>query len=63
MSWPLNIIFNDIVMQQYSKVFKFLLMVGRVLWVLEEDFQILKTARKHVFVQNRHKVTKHNFDT
>ncbi|KAK0173695.1 hypothetical protein PV328_006852 [Microctonus aethiopoides] len=45
-SWPLNIIIDEALMQQYSKVFKFLLMVGRVLWVLQEDFSILKNERK-----------------
>ncbi|XP_011503260.1 PREDICTED: gamma-tubulin complex component 6 [Ceratosolen solmsi marchali] len=55
-SWPLNIIFNDMVMLQYSKVFKFLLMVGRVLWVLQEDFQILKIERKASITKNHHKL-------
>ncbi|XP_008555075.1 gamma-tubulin complex component 6 [Microplitis demolitor] len=45
-SWPLNIILDEAVMQQYSKVFRFLIMVGRVLWVLQDDFCILKTQRK-----------------
>ena len=54
--WPLNIIFNDIVMQQYTKVFKFLLMVGRVLWVLQEDFHILKSIRKVSHSKNHHKL-------
>ncbi|XP_015514686.2 gamma-tubulin complex component 6 [Neodiprion lecontei] len=45
-SWPLNIILDDMSMLQYSKVFKFLLMVGRVMWVLQEDFHILKVERK-----------------
>ncbi|XP_014222497.1 gamma-tubulin complex component 6 [Trichogramma pretiosum] len=55
-SWPLNIIFNDMVMQQYSKVFKFLLMVGRVLWVLQEDFHILKVERKASCAKQHHKL-------
>ncbi|XP_058794937.1 gamma-tubulin complex component 6 isoform X1 [Phymastichus coffea] len=55
-SWPLNIIFNEIVMQQYSRVFKFLLMVGRVLWVLQEDFHILKMERKASITKNHHKL-------
>ncbi|OXU27717.1 hypothetical protein TSAR_004634 [Trichomalopsis sarcophagae] len=55
-SWPLNIVFNDVVMQQYSRVFKFLLMVGRVLWVLQEDFQILKIERKAAITENHHKL-------
>ncbi|XP_048504747.1 gamma-tubulin complex component 6 [Athalia rosae] len=45
-SWPLNIILDEISMLQYSKVFKFLLMVGRVMWVLQEDFHLLKIERK-----------------
>ncbi|XP_043471897.1 gamma-tubulin complex component 6 [Leptopilina heterotoma] len=55
-SWPLNIIFDNVVMLQYTKVFKFLLMVGRVLWVLEEDFHILKTESQAATSEQYHKI-------
>ncbi|KAJ8664580.1 hypothetical protein QAD02_006242 [Eretmocerus hayati] len=55
-SWPLNIIFSDVVMQQYSKVFKFLLMVSRVFWVLQQDFHILKVARTTSVSKHHHKL-------
>ncbi|XP_015111885.1 gamma-tubulin complex component 6 [Diachasma alloeum] len=55
-SWPLNIIFDEMLMQQYSKVFKFLLMVGRVLWVLQEDFCILKVERKAALSPQYHRL-------
>jgi hypothetical protein len=31
-------------------------MVGRVLWVLQEDFHILKIERKSSITKNHHKV-------
>lgn len=55
-SWPLNIIFDDVVMLQYTKIFKFLLMVGRVLWVLKEDFHILKTESQAATSEQYHKI-------
>ncbi|XP_031845886.2 gamma-tubulin complex component 6 isoform X2 [Nomia melanderi] len=45
-TWPLNIIFDDPVMQRYGKVFKFLITSGRVSWVLQEDFNMMKRERK-----------------
>ncbi|KAG8042057.1 hypothetical protein G9C98_000048 [Cotesia typhae] len=33
-SWPLNIILDEAVMYQYGRVFRFLIMVGRVLWFM-----------------------------
>lgn len=55
-SWPLNIILDDAVMLQYSKVFKFLLMIGRVLWVLQEDFRMMKVEHEAAISEQYHKV-------
>lgn len=55
-SWPLNIIIDDRILKQYSNVFKFLLMVGRVLYVLQEDFHILKVERKATISSQYHKL-------
>ncbi|XP_043279074.1 gamma-tubulin complex component 6 [Venturia canescens] len=55
-SWPLNIIIDEKVLKQYSRVFKFLLMVGRVLYVLQEDFHILKVERKTTISSQYHKL-------
>ncbi|KAL0121317.1 hypothetical protein PUN28_006683 [Cardiocondyla obscurior] len=55
-SWPLNIILDDTMMLQYSKVFKFLIMVGRMSWVLQEDFNIMKVKRSAVNSEQYHKL-------
>ncbi|XP_011308515.1 gamma-tubulin complex component 6 isoform X2 [Fopius arisanus] len=55
-SWPLNVIIDEVLMQQYSKVFKFLMMVGRVLWVLQEDFCILKVEREAALSPQYHRL-------
>ncbi|KAL2741084.1 gamma-tubulin complex component 6 isoform X1 [Vespula squamosa] len=55
-SWPLNIILDDAVMLQYSKVFKFLLMIGRVLWVLQEDFRMMKVEHEAAISEQYHKL-------
>ncbi|XP_014616772.1 PREDICTED: gamma-tubulin complex component 6 [Polistes canadensis] len=55
-SWPLNIILDDAVMLQYSKVFKFLLMIGRVLWVLQEDFRMMKVEHEASMSEQYHKL-------
>ncbi|XP_076241875.1 gamma-tubulin complex component 6 [Calliopsis andreniformis] len=55
-SWPLNIILDETVMQQYGKVFKFLITSGRVSWVLQEDFNILKRKRKVATSEQYHKL-------
>ncbi|XP_046813072.1 gamma-tubulin complex component 6 isoform X1 [Vespa crabro] len=55
-SWPLNIILDDAVMVQYSKVFKFLLMIGRVLWVLQEDFRMMKVEHEAAISEQYHKL-------
>jgi len=43
-------------MLQYSKVFKFLIMIGRMSWVLQEDFNIMKVERNAVNSEQYHKV-------
>lgn len=43
-------------MLQYSKVFKFLIMTGRMSWVLQEDFNIMKMERNAVISEQYHKV-------
>ncbi|KOC68778.1 Gamma-tubulin complex component 6 [Habropoda laboriosa] len=55
-SWPLNIILDETVMQQYGKVFKFLITSGRVSWVLQEDFNIMKRERKAMISEQYHKL-------
>ncbi|XP_078035219.1 gamma-tubulin complex component 6 [Augochlora pura] len=55
-TWPLNIIFDDAVMQQYGKIFKFLITSGRVSWVLQEDFNIMKRERKTFASPQYHKL-------
>ncbi|XP_024874610.1 gamma-tubulin complex component 6 [Temnothorax curvispinosus] len=55
-SWPLNIILDDTMMLQYSKVFKFLIMIGRMSWVLQEDFNIMKVQRNAVNSEQYHKL-------
>lgn len=55
-SWPLNIILDDTMMLQYSKVFKFLIMIGRMSWVLQEDFNIMKLERNAVNSEQYHKL-------
>lgn len=44
-------------MQQYRKVFKFLITSGRVSWVLQEDFNIMKRERKAITSEQYHKVS------
>ncbi|KYN13049.1 Gamma-tubulin complex component 6 [Trachymyrmex cornetzi] len=55
-AWPLNIILDDMMMLQYSKVFKFLIMIGRMSWVLQEDFNIMKVERNAVNSKQYHKL-------
>ncbi|KAG5328838.1 GCP6 protein, partial [Acromyrmex heyeri] len=54
-AWPLNIILDDMMMLQYSKVFKFLIMIGRMSWVLQEDFNIMKVERNAINSEQYHK--------
>ncbi|XP_072760196.1 uncharacterized protein Grip163 [Anoplolepis gracilipes] len=55
-AWPLNIILDDTMMLQYSKVFKFLITTGRMSWVLQEDFNIMKVERDAVNSEQYHKL-------
>ncbi|XP_076381242.1 gamma-tubulin complex component 6 isoform X2 [Megalopta genalis] len=55
-AWPLNIILDEAVMQQYGKIFKFLITSGRVSWVLQEDFNIMKRERKTFASPQYHKL-------
>ncbi|KYM86064.1 Gamma-tubulin complex component 6 [Atta colombica] len=55
-AWPLNIILDDMMMLQYSKVFKFLIMIGRMSWVLQEDFNIMKMERNAINSEQYHKL-------
>ncbi|XP_076391112.1 gamma-tubulin complex component 6 [Megachile rotundata] len=55
-SWPLNIILDETVMQQYSRIFKFLITSGRVSWVLQEDFNVMKGERKAMKSEQYHKL-------
>lgn len=45
-SWPLNLILNPETIEQYANVFKYLLKVRRISWVLEETFHDLKIVAK-----------------
>ncbi|XP_043790294.1 gamma-tubulin complex component 6 isoform X2 [Apis laboriosa] len=55
-NWPLNIIIDETVMKQYGKVFKFLITSGRVSWVLQEDFNIMKREKKAITSEQYHKL-------
>lgn len=44
--WPLNLILNPETLEQYGNIFKYLLKVRRISWVLERAYQILKEALK-----------------
>ncbi|XP_055845305.1 gamma-tubulin complex component 6 [Episyrphus balteatus] len=44
--WPLNLILNPETLDQYANIFKYLIKVRRISWVLEESYQILKEIVK-----------------
>ncbi|XP_004520386.1 uncharacterized protein LOC101462439 [Ceratitis capitata] len=44
--WPLNLILNPETLEQYGNIFKYLIKVRRISWVLERAYQILKEALK-----------------
>uniref|UniRef100_A0A182R2X0 Gamma-tubulin complex component 6 n=1 Tax=Anopheles funestus TaxID=62324 RepID=A0A182R2X0_ANOFN len=46
--WPLNLIFSMETIEQYTNVFKYLVKVRRVSYVLEDSFQLLKEASKRL---------------
>lgn len=41
-SWPLNLILNPETLEQYANIFKYLVRVRRISWILEKSYQILK---------------------
>ncbi|XP_037880260.1 uncharacterized protein LOC119631811 [Glossina fuscipes] len=46
--WPLNLILNPETIEQYAKIFKYLIRVRRISWILERAYQILQqTVKKH----------------
>uniref|UniRef100_A0A8W7NYR9 Gamma-tubulin complex component n=1 Tax=Anopheles coluzzii TaxID=1518534 RepID=A0A8W7NYR9_ANOCL len=46
--WPLNLIFSNETIEQYTNVFKYLVKVRRVSYVLEDSFQLLKEASRRL---------------
>ncbi|XP_053681186.1 gamma-tubulin complex component 6 [Anopheles nili] len=46
--WPLNLILTPETIDQYTNVFKYLVKVRRVSYVLEDSFQLLKEASKQL---------------
>lgn len=45
-NWPLNLILNPETLEQYANIFKYLIRVRRISWILERAYQILKEAVK-----------------
>ncbi|XP_036338926.1 LOW QUALITY PROTEIN: gamma-tubulin complex component 6 [Rhagoletis pomonella] len=46
--WPLNLILSPETLEQYGNIFKYLIKVRRISWVLERAYQLLKEAvKKH----------------
>lgn len=45
-NWPLNLILNPETLDQYANIFRYLIKVRRISWVLEESYQILKEIVK-----------------
>lgn len=45
-SWPVNLILNPETLDKYSNIFKYLIKVRRISWVLEESYQKLKEIVK-----------------
>lgn len=39
--WPLNLILNPETLEQYANVFKYLIKVKRISWLLDEVFQVI----------------------
>lgn len=48
-SWPLNLILNPESLQQYSNIFKYLVKVRRLAWVLEASFQVINPPQWHIY--------------
>lgn len=47
-SWPLNLVLNLDTITEYSYIFKYLVKIRRIGWVLESSFQYLKEAHKEL---------------
>ncbi|XP_065363723.1 gamma-tubulin complex component 6 isoform X2 [Calliphora vicina] len=45
-NWPLNLVLNPETLEQYANIFKYLIRVRRISWILERAYQILKEAVK-----------------
>ncbi|XP_075155215.1 gamma-tubulin complex component 6 [Haematobia irritans] len=45
-NWPLNLILNPETLEQYANIFKYLVRVRRISWILERAYQILKESVK-----------------
>lgn len=45
-SWPLNLILNPETLEQYSKIFKYLITLKRVKWIMDEVWIMLKENHK-----------------
>lgn len=45
-TWPLNLVLNFDTITEYSYIFKYLVKIRRIGWVLESSFQYLKEAHK-----------------
>lgn len=44
--WPLNLLLNPETLEQYATIFRYLMRVRRISWVLERAYQFLKEALK-----------------
>lgn len=45
--WPLNLLLNPETILHYGKIFKYLLKLRRISWVLDKSYQILKETAKN----------------
>ena len=50
-SWPLNLILNPETLEQYSNIFKYLLKLKRVKWIMDEVWIMLKVTHKGLGVK------------
>lgn len=50
-TWPLNLIINSEVIEHYATIFRYLIKVRRMSWILEESFNHLKSLVKDHGVQ------------
>lgn len=44
--WPLNLLLNPETLEQYSIIFRYLIRVRRISWILERAYQLLKQTVK-----------------